>query len=290
VNALLNLVDSHCHLDLEQFDSDRDDVVATARAAGVRAIVNPGIDLASCQRAIALSQRHPEVHCAVGIHPNSSDGFEHDSPAKLRDLAGQPKVVAIGEIGLDYYWDRVEHAQQQTVFEQQLDLAAELGLPVIIHCRDANNDVMATLRTWVHGDAFRRSALADRPFAGVLHAFPGDLAMAEEAYTWNFVISLGGPVTFKNARSLHTLAPMLRLDRLMLETDAPYLTPHPRRGQRNEPAYVALICQQLAHLYAISPGEVAQTTTAVAVQFFQLEDTLGGHSPSCDAAIEAGTD
>lgn len=287
---MLNLVDSHCHLDLEQFDSDRDDVMATARAAGVRAIVNPGIDLASCQRAIALSQRHPEVYCAVGIHPNSSDSFEHDSLTKLRDLAGQPKVVAIGEIGLDYYWDRVGRAQQQAAFEQQLDLAAELGLPVIIHCRDANNDVMATLRTWVHGQAFRRSALAERPFAGVLHAFPGDQAMAEEAYGWNFVISLGGPVTFKNARSLHALTPMLRLDRLMLETDAPYLTPHPRRGQRNEPAYVALICQQLAHLYAISPGEVAQTTTAVAVQFFRLEDTLGGHSPSCDAAIGARTD
>ncbi len=286
---MLNLVDSHCHLDLEQFDGDRDDVMAAARAAGVHAIINPGIDLASCQRAIALSQRYPELYSAIGIHPNSSNRFEYDSIATLHDFAKQPKVVAIGEIGLDYYWDRVEHAQQQTVFEQQLDLAAELGLPVIIHCRDANNDVMATLRTWVHGEAFRRSALADRPFAGVLHAFPGDLVLAEEAYDWNFVISLGGPVTFKNARSLHALAPMLRLDRLMLETDAPYLTPHPRRGQRNEPAYVALICQQLAHLYAISPDEVAQTTTAVAVQFFQLEDRLGGHSPSCDAAIGAGT-
>ena len=287
---MLNLVDSHCHLDLEQFDNDRDDVMASARAVGVRAIVNPGIDLASCQRAIALALHYPEVYSAVGIHPNSSNSFDNSAIRALHDLARQPKVVAIGEIGLDYYWDRVEHSQQQAAFERQLDLAAQLGLPVIIHCRDANNDVMATLRAWVHGDAFRQSTLVDRPFAGVLHAFPGDLAMAEEAYDWNFVISLGGPVTFKNAHGLHLLAPMLRLDRLMLETDAPYLTPHPRRGQRNEPAHVALICQQLAHLYAISPDEVAQTTTAVAVQFFQLEDTLGGHSPSCDAAVGAGTD
>ncbi|MBK8047672.1 MAG: TatD family hydrolase [Anaerolineales bacterium] len=185
------------------------------------------------------------------------------------------KVVAIGEIGLDYYWHKVEPEQQKQAFSAQLALAAELGLPVIIHSREANEDVAAVLRTWVASDEFRRSPLAERPFAGVLHAFSGDVALAEEAYSWNFVLSLGGPVTYKNAAALHVLAPQLRLDRLMLETDAPYLTPHPHRGQRNEPAYVALVCERLAELYRLPAAQIAAVTTNVALRFFSLEESIG---------------
>lgn len=268
------LVDSHCHLDLEQFDDDRAAVVERAREAGVHRIVNPGIDLTHSQQALALADTWPEVYAAVGIHPNSSGTFDDDTIATLRTLSQHPKAVAIGEIGLDYYWDKVEPAQQKLAFQAQLDLAAEVGLPVIIHSRESNDDVADMLRSWVHSNSFQRSALADKPHAGVLHAFSGDAALAQEAYAWNFVLSLGGPVTFKNARALHELVPQLDLTRLMLETDAPFLTPHPHRGQRNEPAYVPLVCARLAELFGMTAEQVAQTTTQLAHMFFGLKDEL----------------
>jgi len=269
------MIDSHCHIDLEQFDVDRADVLQRARAGGVGAIVIPGIDLAQNRGALLLAEGDAGLFVAVGVHPNSADSFGDDTIAALRDLAAERKVVAIGEIGLDYYWDKVAPEQQRRAFVQQLNLAAELGLPVIIHSRDANDDVADVLRAWVSSEQFRASPLAARPYAGVLHAFSGDLALAEEAYTWGFVLSLGGPVTFRNAHALHALVPKLRLDRLMVETDAPYLTPHPWRGQRNEPAHIPVIVERLASLYGATPAEVATATTAVAQRFFQLEDRFG---------------
>lgn len=264
------LIDSHCHLDLEHFDPDREAVLTRAEEAGVGVIVNPGIDLQHSRQAIALTERFPQLYAGVGLHPNSSDQWHAETLETLRDLARHPKVVAIGEIGLDYYWDKVDPAQQRRALEAQLDLAAQLGLPVIIHSRESNSDVAAILRSWVNGDHFGQSALAARPFAGVLHAFSGDLALAEEAYGWGFVLSLGGPVTFKNAHDLRALVPGLRLDRLMLETDAPYLTPHPWRGQRNEPARVWQVCQVVAQLMDCSAQTVAEQTTQVAEAFFAL--------------------
>jgi TatD DNase family protein len=268
----MRLVDSHCHLDLPEFEADRDAVLARARAAGVERIVNPGIDLVHSRQAIALAEQTPELYAAVGFHPNSSDEFGDDAIDQLRTLAAHPKVVAIGEIGLDYYWQKVDPAQQAQVFRAQLALAAELGLPVIIHNRDASADVAEILRAWAQSPATRNSPLAQRPFWGVLHAFNGDLALAEEAYTWNFALSVGGPLTFKNARQLQENARHFRLDRLMLETDAPYLTPHPHRGQRNEPSYVALVCAQLATLHESTPDEIARQTRQVANRFFGWED------------------
>jgi TatD DNase family protein len=280
------LIDSHCHLDLEQFVADRDEVLGRARAAGVRAIVNPGIDVEGCRTLLDLADATPELYAAVGVHPNSTAEFSHADVEALRALAAHAKVVAIGETGLDYYWQKVDVPTQQDAFEQQLGLAAELGLPVIIHCRDANDDVAAVLRNWVGGVAFKGSPLARRRFAGVLHAFPGDLALAEEAYTWGFVVGLGGPVTFRNARALHALVPQLRLDRTMIETDAPYLTPHPHRGERNEPAYVALVAEQVAHLCGRTVDEVARATTAVAAELYDLEDVLRDDTPSAVGATD----
>jgi TatD DNase family protein len=262
------LVDSHAHVDLEQFSADRGEVLARAETAGVQLVVIPGIDIDQSRNALKLVESYANLYAAVGVHPNSSADFNLEMLSELRRLAAHPKVVAIGEIGLDYYWDRVAPAQQAAAFRSQLDLAAELGLPVIIHNRDAHKDIAALLRAWVSSDGLRHSALAGRPFYGVLHAFSGDLALAQEAYQWNFVLSLGGPVTFKNARRLHALVPQLRLDRLMLETDAPYLTPHPHRGERNEPAHVALVCNQIASLYGIPPAMVAEQTSKVAYRFF----------------------
>ena len=269
------MIDSHCHIDLEQFDADRADVLQRACAAGVGTIVIPGIDLIQNRGALRLAEGDSGLFAAVGVHPNSADSFSDETIAALRDLAAGRKVVAIGEIGLDYYWDKVAPEQQRRAFVQQLSLAAELGLPVIIHSRNANDDVADVLRTWISSEHFRASALAARPYAGVLHAFSGDLALAEEAYEWGFILSLGGPVTFRNAHALHALVPKLRLDRLMVETDAPYLTPHPWRGQRNEPTHIPVIVERLASLFGATPAEVATATTAVAQRFFQLEDRFG---------------
>ncbi len=262
------LVDSHCHLDLEQFDADRAAVLERAQAQGVRMIVNPGIDLVHSQQAIALADLHPQVYAAVGIHPNSSADFSEQTLTKLSALAEHPKVVAIGEIGLDYHWETVSRPTQAQAFRAQLDLAAELGLPVIIHNREASTDLAQILDAWAASARTRNSPLAKRPFWGVLHAFSGDAALAQAAYSWNFAIGLGGPVTFKNAHDLHNLAPQLCLDHLLLETDAPWLTPHPFRGKRNEPAYVALVAARLAELLAVPAEEIAARTTAVARSLF----------------------
>lgn len=266
------LVDSHCHLDLDQFDADRETVVARARAVGMQLIVNPGIDLDHCRQALRLAEHYPELYVAVGIHPNSSAGVGLAVMDEVRALAAHPKVVAIGEIGLDYYWEKVDPAEQARVFWWHLELAAELGLPVLIHNRDATAATAQILAEWAQSAATRNSPLASRPFWGVLHAFGGDVALAHQAYDWNFAIGLGGPVTFRNAKGLHELAPHLDLDRLLLETDAPYLTPHPYRGKRNEPAYVAFVCAQLAQLCQLPPAMIATRTTAVAYSFFGLEE------------------
>ena len=264
--ALPALADSHCHLDLEQFAADREAVMARPRQRRAPDR-QPGIDLQHSRQAIALAETYDEGVRRGGDSPNSSASYAPAMLDELRALAAHPKVVAIGEIGLDYYWHDATPAQQRVALRDQLALAAELGLPVIIHNREADEDVAAELRTWVNRAAFRNSPLAARPYAGVLHAFGGDVALAEEAYGWGFVLSLGGPVTFKNARDLHALVPQLRRDRLMLETDAPYLTPHPHRGKRNEPGYVKLVCEQLARLVGVSAAQVAAESTALAEQF-----------------------
>lgn len=287
------LVDSHCHLDLDAFDADREAVVVRAAAAGVGAIVNPGIDLTHSRAAVNLAQRIPGVFAAVGIHPNSSGDFQPAQVDALRALSAERGVVAIGEIGLDFYWKDVAPTQQALAFEAQLALAAEVGLPVIIHSRDANAEVAALLRRWVDGAHFRTSPLAQRPYAGVLHAFSGDAALAEEAWSWGFVLGLGGPVTFRNAQALHALVPSLRLDRLTLETDAPYLTPHPYRGKRNEPAHIAFVCAALAQLYDMTEAEVAVVTTQVATTFYGLQPAdlqLGQFDPEKRSARDTADD
>ncbi len=264
------LIDTHCHLDFPQFDGDRAAVLARARSAGVQAIVNPGADLVSSRRAIALAEAEPDVYAAVGVHPHDARGLDEAAVAALRELAAHPKVVAIGEIGLDFYRDLSPRDQQQIAFERQLELAAELHLPVIVHCREAQEQVMATLERW----ATRHSAPRNG-WRGVLHAFSGDRAMAEAARAIGFAVALGGPVTFTNARQLHSLVPQLSLDHLLLETDAPYLAPHPYRGQRNEPAWLTLIAEAIARWRGISMAEVARQTSANAMRLFGLRVDRG---------------
>ncbi len=259
------MIDTHCHLDFESFEADREQVVLRAADAGVRRIINPAIDLDACARVTALSAHFAGVYAAVGIHPNSTAAFSPEHLAAVEDFARRAKVVAIGEIGLDYHWNKSPRTAQSAAFEAQLALAARLGLPVIIHNREANADIIDTLERWVpHLPAHLRG----RP--GVMHSFSGDLTTAERALSAGFYLGFTGPITYKNAEDTRRTASMVPLDRLLVETDAPFLTPVPHRGQRNEPAYIPRIVERLAAIKQITPDEMASITTANAVQLFLL--------------------
>jgi TatD DNase family protein len=259
----MTLVDTHCHLDFDQFNEDRDAVVSRAVEQGVTAIINPGTDLRSSQAAVALAERYEPVYAAVGFHPTSTDELDEETIHVLRELAQHPKVVAIGEIGLDYYWpeqtDRdwpcASPETQRAAFRRQLDLAAELDLPIIVHDREAHADVMIALED-------------SRGINGVLHAFSGDLALAEWAVDLGFHIGIAGPVTFKKSKDLKEIARRVDFERLLIETDAPFLAPHPYRGRRNEPAYVGLVAHEVAQLRECALDDVAQRSARNARSLF----------------------
>lgn len=268
----MTLIDTHAHLDFRQFDPDRQAVVERARAAGVAAIVNVGADLDSSRRAVQLAGEYGMVYAAVGMHPHDAKQLDGAVLAELRELARQPKVVAVGEIGLDFYRDRSPRDMQRRAFRAQLAWAAKLGKPVVIHDRDAHDEIMEILTDWTAGLA--TSPLASR--VGVLHTFSGDLSMAERAMALGFYISISGPVTYKNARQLPEIVSALPLDRLLVETDCPFLTPHPHRGKRNEPAYVRLVAERIAALRGIPFDDLAEATTANAKRLFDLSNTEFG--------------
>jgi TatD DNase family protein len=259
------LIDSHCHLNFDLFDDDRAEVWARAQSAGLVALINPAINLEDSRKIIALSEEIPQLYAAIGFHPNDAAACDDQALAQLRDLADHPKVVAIGEIGLDYYWDECPRPVQRRVFEQQLALAREVNKPVIIHQRDSAVDTMAVLRQWGAGQTHPGL---------VLHSFSGDLAMAEEAVALGFYIGISGPVTFKNAHMLPDVVTALPPERLLVETDAPFLTPHPFRGKRNEPAHVRLVAERVAALQGLSFAEMSRHLTENTVALFKLPGAL----------------
>jgi len=253
------MVDTHCHLDLVEFDVDRAAVLERARAAGVSRVLVPATDLASSRRAVALADQHLELRAAVGVHPNEAGDFTHETLAELRDLAQHPKVDAIGEIGIDLYWHTVALEKQQAAFRAQLELAAELGRPAIIHDREAHAQVMAEL-----GHA--------RPPAGVvLHSFSGDAEMAGQAVAAGYYLGVDGPLTYKKNDGLRDIFRSAPVDRIMIETDAPYLTPQARRGTRNEPAFVRFVAEKLAEVRASTLAAISAATTANAARLFRWE-------------------
>jgi TatD DNase family protein len=270
----LLLTDTHCHLDLHQFDEDRAAVIERAEKAGLVRILIPAISVTSSLSTIKLAESHPMLFAAIGVQPNESLTWDNASIAALRELAANPKVVAIGEIGLDYYWEAAPHDHQQRVFRAQLDLAAELELPVVIHLREKDDaadgpcfeDAMSILEEWVAGLGVDKEALRKSP--GVLHSFSGSLATAQQAIDLNFCIGITGPVTFKNAQRKQEMVAGLPLEHLLIETDAPYLAPHPYRGKRNEPAFVSEIADKIAQLQSRSREEVAAITTSNAARLF----------------------
>lgn len=253
------LIDSHCHLDFESFDADRDAIVQRATEAGVTQVVVPAIDLGNCHTVLALTEKYEGIFAAVGIHPTSSAEWQDDWISILRDLAQHPKVVAIGEIGLDYYWDKSPKAVQQRALTLQLELAAELNLPVIIHNRESSADVIRLLS---------ESPLVGRENPGVLHSFAADWETAVSALNLGYYLGFTGPITFKKADELREIAKKVPEDRILVETDAPFLTPHPYRGKRNEPAYVAYVAERLAMERGVDTAVFAQQTTANAQRLF----------------------
>lgn len=257
------LIDTHTHLDFPEFDGDREQVIERALAAGVKAMINVGADLDSSRAAVALAETHPQIYAAVGVHPHDAKTLTDEVLEELRQLAQHPKVVAIGEIGLDFYRDLSPRDQQRQAFQQQLGLAREVGKPVIIHDREAHAEVMSILRHWSEGNRCQP--------AGVLHCFSGNLAMAREAIELGFYVSIAGPVTFENARRLRALVHQMPLEKLLIETDCPFLTPHPHRGKRNEPAYVRLVAEAIARIKEMPVEGVARTTSDNAQTLFALK-------------------
>ncbi len=262
----ISLVDTHCHLNLDEFNADRDQVLERARKAGVGKILIPGIDIETSRSAINYARQQVGIYAAVGVHPNSGTAWDDRTLAALKQLAKRTDVVAIGEIGLDYYRDYTPKKLQQDIFIHQLQLAAELGLPVIIHNRDASGPIIEILSDWYHGLVDGGSSLSGRP--GVLHSFSADETVARQVIEMHFKIGITGPVTFHNARSLQALVVSLPLDCIVIETDAPYLAPHPHRGKRNEPANVRIVAEKIAELTQLPFAQVAKVTTDTADRLF----------------------
>ena len=294
------LTDTHCHLDLEKFDPDRAEVLERASRAGVAHILIPGITLSSSREVVKLASSHLMLHAAIGVHPTEASTWDEHSLNALKDLAKIPSsslaasgasdtsgpsahlapVCAVGEIGLDYYWDTASHDLQKVVLGAQLDLAAELGLPVILHMREAKDqsgehcamDLLHILDTWVINLRSGGNPLAERP--GVLHSFSGSLETAHTAMGLGFFIGVTGPVTFENARNRQAIVTALPLERLLIETDSPFLAPHPHRGKRNEPAYARLIADKIASLHACSLEKVATLTSGNAGKLFGWKEPV----------------
>jgi TatD DNase family protein len=272
------LIDTHCHLYFEDFDEDREAVILRAVESGVERIVAPGIDLSTSQAAIDLASQYEQVFAAVGVHPNDALTWEENTIAELRELAGQPGVAAIGEIGLDYYRDRAPLDIQKRAFRDQLLLAEELELPVIVHTRNKSEadrraimDVLSLLEEWQTGLVATNPFLAERP--GVLHSFSGNVSEAEKARQLNFLIGITGPVTFRNAPGLQRVVESLPLESILVETDAPFLTPQPHRGKRNEPGYVYYVAEKIAQLRDLPFDIVADITSSNAGRLFNWRVT-----------------
>lgn len=252
-------IDTHVHLNAEQYNEDLQDVIDRALEAGVNKMVVIGFDQKTIKRAIELAEEYDFIYAVVGWHPVDAIDCTDEDLHWIEELASHPKVVAIGETGLDYHWDKSPKEIQQQVFRKQIQLAQRVNLPLVIHNRDATEDVVRILQ----------EEQAEKT-GGVMHCFGGSVETAKTCIDMNFMISLGGPVTFKNAKKPKEVATEIPLEWLMIETDAPYLAPHPHRGKRNEPGLVPLVAEEIARLKGVSIEEVAQATTENAKRFYQL--------------------
>lgn len=255
-------IDTHCHLDSEKYDEDRAEVIDALKDAGIDYVINPGCNMESSKKSIRLARDNDIIYAAVGVHPHDANELEEDESRfdELKLLAGEGKVVAIGEIGLDYHYDFSPREVQKKWFEKQVKLAKELNLPIIVHDREAHQDTF---------EIIAREAAEDN-LRGVIHSFSGSLEMANEYIKMGFFIGLGGVVTFKNAKKPKEVAENIDLEYLLVETDGPYLTPEPNRGKRNNPAYVRHTANYIANLRGMSPEKLAEITTENAKRLFGI--------------------
>lgn len=253
------LIDSHAHLDGESFDEDRDALIKSFKDSGVEAVVVPGSDMESSRKIVELVKVYENIYGAVGVHPHEVAGLTESDIDELRKLAGNGKIVAIGEIGLDYYYEYSPRDVQKEYFRKQIALAKELELPIIVHERDAAQDVFQIIREE-----------ADGKLTGVIHCYSGSIELAREYIKLGFYISFAGPVTFKNAKKPKEVSKEIPLERLLVETDSPYMTPVPYRGKRNDPTYVRYVAEEIAALKGISFEELAKQTTLNAKKLFGI--------------------
>ncbi|NLT95144.1 MAG: TatD family hydrolase [Clostridia bacterium] len=253
------LFDTHAHIDDNRFAGETDQVIARAQKEGVSLIVNVGYDLLHAGQSIALAEKYDFIYASVGLHPHDAKDADEKFWQEIYKLANHPKVVAIGEIGLDYYYENSPRDVQREVFRRQIRVAKDLNLPIIIHNRDAHQDTLSIVRE-------ENASLV----GGVFHAFSGSWETAREVLNLGFYISVGGPVTFKNARKIVEVVEKTPLSSLLIETDCPYLTPHPYRGQRNEPAYVRFVAEKIAEIKKISYEEVAAVTKENGMRLFKI--------------------
>jgi TatD DNase family protein len=269
---LVALTDTHCHLNLNLLQQDLAGVLARAWDQGLGHILIPGIDLETSRLAVEMAQRYPHLHAAVGIHPNDALEWNERTKEDLRCLAELPVVVAIGEIGLDYYHDRAPKDIQLRALHAQLEMALEVNKPVILHSRDAITDLWPIMQTWQEYLQIHKFPLAQRP--GVFHSFEGNMETAAQIIQAHFYLGISGPVTFKSALQRQKMVAELPLESLLLETDAPFLAPHPHRGERNEPAYVALIARKIADLKQIEFEQVIEDSTRNANVLFEWDQRI----------------
>ena len=259
------MIETHAHLDFPDFDGDREAAIERAQNAGVHTIINIGTDFDSCERILALAEQHDRLYAVLGIHPHDAKSWDGDrSGERLKRLADHPKVVGIGEIGLDYFRNHSPRDQQKSVFIEQIAIARELNLPIVIHNRDAFDDLFAIL-------------LRERGYevGGVMHCFSEGVEEAIKTIDLGFHLSVNGILTYKNS-SMAAVGQSRRLDRLLLETDCPFLTPHPHRGKRNEPSYIPLVAECLAQLRECPVDEVIAATDNNATRLFRLPPFVPG--------------
>lgn len=254
------LIDTHVHLNVQAFDEDRHEVIERARENGIRRMINVGFNRETIPSSIALAEQYDFIYSTVGWHPTDAKDMTQDDLAWIESLCRHEKVVAIGEIGLDYYWDTSPKDVQARVFREQIRLARKLGMPIVIHNRDAHHDVVQILREEKAAEV-----------GGVMHCYSGSWETAQMCLDMNFYISFGGPVTFKNAKQPKEVLEKVPLERLLIETDAPFLAPHPYRGKRNESSYVRLVAETAAQIKGISLEELAEITSKNAVSIFGIK-------------------
>lgn len=260
MNGNIKLFDTHCHLDDEKLVKDVPGVLARAEKAGLVGMATIGCDYRSSLFSLHLAEKYAQVVAVVGFHPCDVDKLDKDAMEELAEMAQAPKARAIGEIGLDYHWDNVPREVQRQKFIEQIHLAKDLKMPIVIHDRDAHGDLFNILRKENAGE-----------FGGIMHCFSGSKELAKEAMKMGFMISAGGPVTFKNSRHLPEVVKNIPLDYLLLETDSPYLTPEPYRGKLNEPANVYFVAEKIAAIRNMPVEELAEITTQNALRFYKIE-------------------